>query len=147
MGLPLHRAILVVVGGAVLLGGGLFAGWWFTIGVPMREHERRIENAHSLLRNYTHADWAAFYQACLPLFEKDVADKKIWPKQLRALDPYTIFADGDLLLMQWTGGFDDEPFYLYVFRKDMQFNEDPPPDKAGIRILGPKDLPEHPFRR
>ena len=139
------KALTYTIVALVSIAFGIAALWWFTVGASIREHERRVSNAQSLLRGYSESDWADLYRSCIPLFEKDVLDQDDWPDRVNNLNPYNLDVDGDKLTMQFTGGFDDESLYLFVLRRDTQLFDDPSPEKAGIVIVGPAGLPDRPF--
>ena len=139
------KTLTYTIAALVSLACGIAALWWFTVGASIWEHEKRLTNTQSLLRGYSESDWADLYDSCIPLFEKDVLDQKDWPDRVKDLNPYNLYVDGDELTIQFTGGFDDEALYLFVLRKVTQPDGDTSPEKAGIKGIGPADLPERPL--
>jgi hypothetical protein len=145
----LFRILKYAIGIAALAICGLVALFWVEFILPMQKHQKRIKTAEAIFASYKEADWIDLYNQCLPLFALKDIYRKDFPPRVRQLNPYSAdkMFGGDAIEMHWTGGFDDQPLLLYIFRRPVQFYEDGLPDPAGIKIVGPDYLPERPYIR
>jgi hypothetical protein len=137
----LQRSVRILA----LLGLSLLAYYGFRFEASVRVHEQRVAKAKSQLRTFTEGDWRMLYNHCIASYASDLSHESNWPKVIQGLAPYWVRVEGDLMSMSWTGGFDEQPLYLFVQRRRSRPADHVDSEPAGIRIEGPSFLPERPY--